>query len=208
MNLNFLFLFIYLFILATPGGMRDLSSPTRDLTVPPAVDAWSLNQWTAREVLDFFFHKQKGGGGGDPNLASLPDAVRGPLCLRYITCQASSNLQAFLLAGLSWRFPYPFLSIHLSCLSLICLTPCGISDFPPPLIRALTHPHSLHFPPSVQKPPFPHHLHSVSSFFWLLPLPPPLLLLPSLTLNNQAWLSWFLEIPACGQWLRAETGDG
>ena len=32
-------------------GTRDLSSPTGMETVPPAMEAWSLNHWTAREVL-------------------------------------------------------------------------------------------------------------------------------------------------------------
>ena len=44
------FLFVCLFVLATPQGMWDLSSPTRDRTHAPALGARSLNQWTAREV--------------------------------------------------------------------------------------------------------------------------------------------------------------
>ena len=48
----FAFYFIYyLFIYATPHSMWDLSSPAKP--VPPAVGAWSLNHWTAREVLLF-----------------------------------------------------------------------------------------------------------------------------------------------------------
>ena len=39
-----------LFFLAALQGMQDLSSLTRDPTVPPAVGARSLNHWTAREV--------------------------------------------------------------------------------------------------------------------------------------------------------------
>ena len=31
------------FFLAVPHGMWDLSSPTRDRTCPPALEAWSLN---------------------------------------------------------------------------------------------------------------------------------------------------------------------
>ena len=31
-------------------GLRDLISPTRDDTHAPAVEAWNLNPWTAREV--------------------------------------------------------------------------------------------------------------------------------------------------------------
>ena len=167
----------------------------------------NINHHTTREVLDFLLFQQKRQSRrqGDPNLVSLSDTVRKPRCLRHITCQANSNLQALLLAGLAWRFPY--LSIHLSCLSLICLTPCGISDFPPPLIQTPTHPlclsTSLHLSRTL---PSPSTSTLSPAFFgcclFLLLLP------PSLTLNNQAWLSWFLEIPMCGQWLRADTGDG
>ena len=38
------------FVLAAPGHVRDLSSPTRDEPAPPAVGVWSPNHWTAREV--------------------------------------------------------------------------------------------------------------------------------------------------------------
>ena len=31
--------------------MQDLSSPTTDQILSPALGAWSLNHWTAREVL-------------------------------------------------------------------------------------------------------------------------------------------------------------
>ena len=30
--------------------MQDASSPTRDQTRAPAVEAWSLNHWTARDM--------------------------------------------------------------------------------------------------------------------------------------------------------------
>ena len=33
-----------------PGSLQDLSSPTRDQTMRPTVEAQSLNHWTAREV--------------------------------------------------------------------------------------------------------------------------------------------------------------
>ena len=33
-----------------PRSMRDLSSPTKDRTRALALEAWSLNHWTAREV--------------------------------------------------------------------------------------------------------------------------------------------------------------
>ena len=49
-------LFIHLcliYFLATPSGMWDLSSPTTDWTLPPALQVWHLNPWTAREF--FFF---------------------------------------------------------------------------------------------------------------------------------------------------------
>ena len=36
--------------LAMLHGMCDLSSPTRDRTLAPALEAPSLNHWTAREV--------------------------------------------------------------------------------------------------------------------------------------------------------------
>ena len=36
--------------MAAPQDMWDLSSPTRNQTQPPAVEAQSLNHWTAREV--------------------------------------------------------------------------------------------------------------------------------------------------------------
>ena len=40
----------FLFFLAAPHGMWDLSFPTRDWTSAPALEAQSLNHWTAREV--------------------------------------------------------------------------------------------------------------------------------------------------------------
>ena len=45
--------------LAVLRGMWDLSSPTRDQIkpMPTAVEAWSLNHWTAREVPSFPFIK-------------------------------------------------------------------------------------------------------------------------------------------------------
>ena len=39
----------FFFFLAVLHGLRDLSSSTRDGTVPPAVEAQSPNHWTARE---------------------------------------------------------------------------------------------------------------------------------------------------------------
>ena len=42
------------FLLATPHGMRDLSSPTRDRTRTPSTGRQSLNHWTAREVPGLF----------------------------------------------------------------------------------------------------------------------------------------------------------
>ena len=40
----------YVRLLAKPCGMWDLSSSTWDRTQAPAMEAWSLNSWTAREV--------------------------------------------------------------------------------------------------------------------------------------------------------------
>ena len=42
-----LYSFIFFF---WPRGLWDLSSLTRDRTCTPALEAWSLNHWTAREV--------------------------------------------------------------------------------------------------------------------------------------------------------------
>ena len=41
---------ILFFFLATPHGTWDLSSPTRDRTHTPVMEARSLNYWTSREV--------------------------------------------------------------------------------------------------------------------------------------------------------------
>ena len=38
--------------------MWDLSSPPGIKHVPPAVEVWSLNHWTAREVPSSYFIKQ------------------------------------------------------------------------------------------------------------------------------------------------------
>ena len=40
----------FFFFLATPGGVWDLSSRPGIEPTLPAVEAWSLNHWTAREV--------------------------------------------------------------------------------------------------------------------------------------------------------------
>ena len=42
--------FFFLIILAVLHSMKDLSSLTRDQTQPPALEARSINHWTAREV--------------------------------------------------------------------------------------------------------------------------------------------------------------
>ena len=50
------FVFLFYFLGGTiPRGMQDLSSLTRDEPVPPAVEAQSPNQWTAREFPLFYF---------------------------------------------------------------------------------------------------------------------------------------------------------
>ena len=65
LHILFLFVFIFLFcFLAVPHGIWDPSSLTRNGTVAPlpppvprplAVEVWSLNYWTAREVPWFHF---------------------------------------------------------------------------------------------------------------------------------------------------------
>ena len=42
--------FVFVLFLAASHGMWDLSSRPGTEPVPPAVDAWSLNHWTAKEV--------------------------------------------------------------------------------------------------------------------------------------------------------------
>ena len=52
--LQFSFLSVSFFFLATPCGMQDLSFKTSDQIHAPCIDAlgaWSLNHWTAREIL-------------------------------------------------------------------------------------------------------------------------------------------------------------
>ena len=50
--LNAIQLYIYIyFFFAVPRGLWDLSSPIGDRNQAPEVEAWSLNHWTAREVL-------------------------------------------------------------------------------------------------------------------------------------------------------------
>ena len=44
----------YISFLATSHGMRDLSSPTRDESEPPTVEAQSPNHWTTREFPVYF----------------------------------------------------------------------------------------------------------------------------------------------------------
>ena len=48
-------LFFLLFCLAVLCGMWELSSLTRVRLVPPALETWSPNHWTTREVLSFSF---------------------------------------------------------------------------------------------------------------------------------------------------------
>ena len=51
-----LFEFAFLFyFLATWRGLRDLVPQPRIELTPPAVEAWSLNHWATREVLEFTF---------------------------------------------------------------------------------------------------------------------------------------------------------
>ena len=51
--LELIYLFIYLFILATPRGMWGLGSPTRDCTyLAPCMGSPGLNHLAIREVLN------------------------------------------------------------------------------------------------------------------------------------------------------------
>ena len=50
------YLFIYLYFLAAPQGMRDPSSPSIE-PVPPAVEARSPSHWTTREFPMFSYFK-------------------------------------------------------------------------------------------------------------------------------------------------------
>ena len=40
----------FFFLMAAPRGLRDLSSLRGIKPAPPALEAWSLNHWTAKEV--------------------------------------------------------------------------------------------------------------------------------------------------------------
>ena len=48
--------FFFFFFLATLHSMWDLSSPTRYQTWAPALEVWSLNHWTTREVPHRLLH--------------------------------------------------------------------------------------------------------------------------------------------------------
>ena len=52
---SFLFVLKKIFFLAALLISQDLSSPTRDEPMPPAVEAQSPNDWTTREVLIVVF---------------------------------------------------------------------------------------------------------------------------------------------------------
>ena len=52
----FYFALFFLFGLAVPHGLWDLSSqPTRNWTQAPCSEAWSLNHWTAREFRELIY---------------------------------------------------------------------------------------------------------------------------------------------------------
>ena len=51
--------FTYFYFLAVLPDMWDLSLATRDCTSPPAVEAWSLNHWTARETFHVSYNDRK-----------------------------------------------------------------------------------------------------------------------------------------------------
>ena len=42
--------FLFFFFFFWPRSMQDLSPPPGTEPVPPAVEAWSLNHWTTKEV--------------------------------------------------------------------------------------------------------------------------------------------------------------
>ena len=46
---------VFCLFLAMPHGTWDLSSYTRGRTCTPCVEAWSLTQWTTREVPSLLF---------------------------------------------------------------------------------------------------------------------------------------------------------
>ena len=48
--------FFFFFLLVMPRGIQDLPRPGIEPEPPPAVEAWSLNHWTAGEVLVLFFY--------------------------------------------------------------------------------------------------------------------------------------------------------
>ena len=49
------FLSVLTYFIFWPHSMWNLSSLTRDKPVHPALEAWSHNHWTAREVLEMIF---------------------------------------------------------------------------------------------------------------------------------------------------------
>ena len=51
----FVFCLFFFLFLASLHGIQDLSSLTRDRTHAPAVEAQSVNHWTAREVPSLHF---------------------------------------------------------------------------------------------------------------------------------------------------------
>ena len=55
--LHFFKLKFFFNFLATSCGMRELNSPPRIKPMPPAVEAWSVNHWTTKEVLRIRFLK-------------------------------------------------------------------------------------------------------------------------------------------------------
>ena len=53
---------VFVVVVFWPRSMWDLSSPTN--STPPAVEAWSLNCWTAREVPEGVCKVRAGGTAG------------------------------------------------------------------------------------------------------------------------------------------------
>ena len=84
--------FFFFFFLATLHSMWDLSSPTRYQTWAPALEVWSLNHWTTREV---------------------------PHRLLHITYLKSAFSLSFFPFSLIYLFIYLFCSLKPCCLSIL-----------------------------------------------------------------------------------------
>ena len=68
---------VYCSSLTVRSGIWTLSSPTRDGTHPPALGAWNLSHWTAREAPWFIVLDS---GVALSSVTSASDSVAAPLC--------------------------------------------------------------------------------------------------------------------------------